>query len=536
MKKFYFSTFLILFSVSAGNSQTIFQQVFRNDSLMFDINYVSQTYDNGFVMAGSVSVYQLFGSGPGDVLMIRTDSTGNIMWTRKWDLANDEQVFSVLATPDSGFLLAGFTFGGTTLSRDGFILKTDAAGNLLWVKRVDHNGASNTFHSISPARNGQYVYSGRSGGGAGGQYDMYMCLADSIGNMIWGKTFGGVDWDWGWWAEETADGGFIMTGESQSFGIGSNDIYLVKTDSVGNKMWSKVYGSSTFEKGLWVHQDDNRYYIGGYTQGFVPGNTDAKTFLMKTDDTGNPLWFKIYGEMSTPSCVQQTNDRGFILIGSSYNIPGGFGGTDVYVIKTDSAGNVLWSRNYGGSSGDGGTFISQLSYGFLIGGITFSYVSPAIEKAYLIKTDDNGISGCNDVAHTTTVYTGTLTVVIPADTVAAGFSVFVPSVITSSPVIIRIVICTVSVSAPEMASFENLWNAFPNPSFGFITVRLKNTDGMIKSIRLFDDTGKQILIFDNTYFQNEIILDGSHLAAGLYLMKTESEGGVFQADKIIIQK
>src|SRR6185369_9300460 len=102
-------------------------------------------------------------------------------------------------------------------------------------------------------------------------------------------------------ADETIDGGFIVTGESQSFGLGSNDIYLVKTDSVGNKVWSKVYGSSEFEKGLWVREIKGHYYVAGYTQGFVPFNTDAKAFLMKTDLLGDEIWFKIYEEMDEPT-------------------------------------------------------------------------------------------------------------------------------------------------------------------------------------------------------------------------------------------
>jgi hypothetical protein len=96
---------LIVFSLNVF-SQITFQQVYHKDSLMLNVNHVEMTYDYGYIIVGSVSNYQLFGSGPRDIFMIRTDSTGNILWSRRWDLGNDESVFASLSTPDLAVMVS----------------------------------------------------------------------------------------------------------------------------------------------------------------------------------------------------------------------------------------------------------------------------------------------------------------------------------------------------------------------------------------------------------------------------------------------
>lgn len=532
MKK---SSVIIIFSaVFTTNcfSQIKFQQYFHKDSLLFSVSFAEITYDNGFVIAGTVAVWQLFGSGDGDIFIFRTDSTGVIQWERRWDLANDEEVFSVTSTPDTGYIITGFTFGATTNSRDGFILKADDNGNMSFVKRIDHNGESNTFHSVRKARNNHFIYSGRDGGGAGGQYDMHLSLADSAGNIIWGKTFGGNDWDWGWWAEETSDYGFIMTGESQSFLIGSNDIYLVKTDSIGNKLWSRVYGSATFEKGLWVKEMNGAYYVAGYTQGFVSGNTDAKTFLMKTDLSGNVLWMKIYLEMSSPAGILATNDGGIILVGSSYNLPGGFGITDMFIIKADSAGNIQWARNYGGSGSDAGATAQELADGFLFGGVTYSFITGPYSSSYLIKADTNVNSGCHEIPYTITVYNASPAVVIPADAVSSGYTSYVP-VSTNIPLtLVRDVLCYYPppVSTEEIAGDANTVSVYPNPSSNTVSFSLpaySENDFLI----IYDVSGR--IIYRQKIKNVATSINVSLFQPGLYFYNTTGSENILNGKFVV---
>ncbi|HLG33522.1 MAG TPA: T9SS type A sorting domain-containing protein [Bacteroidia bacterium] len=505
-------------------SQIQFQQVYHKDSLMLNVTSVEMTYDHGYMMAGTVSDYQLFGGGPGDIFMLRTDSTGNMLWSRRWNLGNDESVFSVLATPDSCFIVTGFTFGSTTLSRDGFILKADDSGNIVWAQRTDHNGSSNTFHSVRQTEE-KLIFSGRSAGGTGGQYDMYMCLTDASGNILWGRTYGGSNWDWGWHADQTSDGGFIMTGESQSFLLGSNDIYFVKTDNFGNRIWFKVYGGPDFEKGLWTKEVNGSYFIAGYTQGFVTGNSDAKTFLMKTDTSGNILWFKIYAEMGTPGDVYPTADGGFLLIGGSYNIPVSFGTWDMYLIKVDSAGSVQWSRNYGGSNTESGTSLRVVPDGFLFGGTTYSFSAGAYPQIYLVKTDTAAVSGCNEVSHTATVYNVMPTTITPQDSVSSGFTSFTPTYTTVLPTLLRTVLCYAPIitETSPMTAEDNSLYIFPNPATNQLAIC--NGQYAIESVEIYNVLGEKVWSNAEIFQSNVETINVSALSSGIYFVKVRGEKG-----------
>jgi hypothetical protein len=510
---------ILVFHSVLSEAQHIFQKIHHVDSMHISITNIANAPGNGFLLAGSISPYQLIGSGPADIFLMRTDSAGTVIWTRQIELANDEKVFSVYRTADSCYIAVGFTFGSTTNSRDGFMVKVNDSGTLQWARRIDHNGASNTFHSIRPKETGGFIVSGRSGGGAGGSYDMFLSVTDSAGNPVWAKTYGGSNWDWAWWADQTDDGGYIVTGETQSFGLGSNDIYVVKTDNTGNKTWSRVIGGSSFEKGLWVKQASNGYVVAGYTQGFVPTNTDAMAFLLKLDLSGNVAWFKIYEEMDQPSGVFQTPDGGYLLAGSSFNLPGaGYGSTDAYIIKTDSAGTVQWSRNYGGSGSDGATsFLAAPDGGFLVAGTTRSFVSTLLNKAYLIKTSNIGYSGCNDVMYNTTTHVATPTVITPVDTEAGSFTVYAPGITVFQPSVVSTLLCWGSVathSASSTGMMDSDFKAYPNPTAG--TIRLNIPAGYAGSheLAIFDMLGK--LVYTARLDDLSASVDISGLIQGIY--------------------
>jgi TolB-like protein len=157
------------------------------------------------------------------------------------------------------------------------------------------------------------------------------------------KTYGGEIYDRFYSVQQTSDGGYIVAGVTHSFSSGGYDIFLIKTDTNGNVIWAKTYGEISNEKAFSVQQtSDGGYIVAGVTDYFSVVYGDI--FLIKTDANGNVIWAKTYGGTSTDSAssVQQTSDGGYIVAG--YTSSFGAGGRDIFLIKTDA------SRRHGPSA------------------------------------------------------------------------------------------------------------------------------------------------------------------------------------------
>ncbi|MFQ5868818.1 MAG: T9SS type A sorting domain-containing protein, partial [Candidatus Zixiibacteriota bacterium] len=239
-------------------------------------------------------------------------------------------------------------------------------------------------NSVQQTSDGGYIIAGRTMSFGAGGYDAYLVKTDSSGNAEWSRTYGGSAYDYGLSVQQVSDG-YIIAGHTQSFGAGSSDVYLVKTDSSGNTLWSRTYGGSSGDWGNSVEQtSDGGYIIAGGTQSFGAGLHDF--YLVKTDSSGDTLWTHTYGGGSYEEAhsVQQTADGGYIIAG--YTDSFGAGSQDCYVLETDSAGGTLWTRTYGGSAYDWGNSVQQTSDGgYIIAGDTQSF-GAGNGDVYLIKT------------------------------------------------------------------------------------------------------------------------------------------------------
>jgi hypothetical protein len=219
--------------------------------------------------------------------------------------------------------------------------------------------------------------------------DIYVVRTDKYGKVLWSNTYGGQYDDAGIDMVQTADGGFVVLAASNSYGNGQQVIYLLRLDSQGAKLWDKTISESKdISPSNILKTSDQGFIISGNTKDTPDNSTDA--LLIKTDSTGNVIWKKHYGgsDGESASDVIMTSDGGYIMTGSiAYSSNGDF---DVYVVKTDSAGNQQWSKTYGGSGWDGGSkIISTSDNGYLISGYTVSYGAGG-EDGYLVKIDDSG--------------------------------------------------------------------------------------------------------------------------------------------------
>ena len=342
---------------------------------------VQQTTDGGFVIAGGTSS---FGAGGDDVYLIKTDSEGNLLWEKTFGGSSWDSAHSVQQTTDGGFIIAGYTGSFGAGNDDVYLIKTDPNGEMLW---------QNTFggskwdygYSVQQTTDGGFIIAGDTSSFSAWPYsDVYLIKTDSVGNMQWQKTFGGSHFDFGWSVQQTADGGYIIAGDTKSFGGAPfrEDLYLIKTDTNGNLLWQKTFIVSLSWAAVQQTTD------GGYI--IVAGST-----LIKTDTNGNLLWQKTFGGFSRGfscgSSIQQTTDGGFIISGDTSSFGADPDYTDVYLVKTDSAGNLLWQKTFSGSSYDRGRSVQQTTDGgFIIAGTTYSF-GAGYGDVYLIKV---GFEGC----------------------------------------------------------------------------------------------------------------------------------------------
>jgi len=218
---------------------------------------------------------------------------------------------------------------------------------------------------------------------------LYSWVFAQAPEMEWERTFGGSGSDWGMAVQQTSDGGYIIAGRTDSFGAGSDDVYLIKTDPSGNLVWQRTFGGSGSDWGVAVQQtSDGGYIIAGSTDSFGAGSYDV--YLIKTNSSGILIWQKTFGGPGEDRgfAVQETKDGGYIICGSAANDI--YAPFDIYLIKTDHHGDKLWERTFGDQGGDLGLSVLQTQDGGYI--ITGSTATHDGAMACLIKTDDQGNS------------------------------------------------------------------------------------------------------------------------------------------------
>tara|TARA_B100000575_G_scaffold213144_1_gene173939 strand:- start:108 stop:1403 length:1296 start_codon:yes stop_codon:yes gene_type:complete len=347
-------------------------------------NSVQQTMDGGYIITGQT---YSFGNGFVDVYLIKTDGSGNEQWSQTFGGTTNDVGHSVQQTNDGGYIITGQTYQDTGSNGKIFLIKTDENGNEEWSQTFDNYSIG---FDVKQTNDGGYIITGHTDFSSIGVGDIYLIKTDGSGNEQWSQTFGAMDIDTSYSVQQTTDGGFIITGETYSFGgMGDDYCYLIKTDENGNEQWSQTFDNNSI--GLDVKQANDGGYI---ITGSIAGSADTGYFvgdlyLIKTDENGEEQWSQTFGGtgVDVGYSVQQTTDGGYIITG--WTTTSDFFGRDVYLIKTDGNGNEQWSQTFGGTGVDEGYSVQQTTDGgFIITGKTSSFGSGA--DVYLIKTNEWG--------------------------------------------------------------------------------------------------------------------------------------------------
>jgi len=298
--------------------------------------------------------------------------------------------YSVQQTKDGGYILAGYTTSYGAGNDDAWPIKTDANGIEQWNKTF--GGSSNDeAYSIQQTKDGGYILAGRTYSYGAGSSDAWLIKTNANGIEQWSKTFGGSSNDEAYSIQQTKDGGYILAGNTTSYGAGDDDTWLIKTDANGNKVWDKTFFETIgyADRVYSVQQtSDGGYILAGWTDPYMSYQGDA--WLIKTDANGIEQWNKTFGGSSNDEAysIQQTKDGGYILAGRTYSY--GAGSSDAWLIKTNANGIEQWSKTFGGSGVDEAWSVQQTSDGgYILAGCTGSYGAGG-KDAWLIKTDADG--------------------------------------------------------------------------------------------------------------------------------------------------
>jgi len=231
-------------------------------------------------------------------------------------------------TSDGGFIIAGY--GNTGNPMKFYLLKLNSNGDSLWSKY--YGNYYSEAHALDVTEDNGFVITGRHGYG---EFDIMVIKTDSLGNTLWTKYYGGNENDWGRDIKQTKDGGFVIVGQTSSFGAGLWDIYILKTDSAGDTLWTKTYGDTLSNYGYSVAVTTKGYLVAGYT--YDTWGVNSAIDILNLDSVGDTIWTRKfnYSNYEFARSVLQDTDSGFILSGK-------------YLLKIDSMGNKLWDKPYVG--------------------------------------------------------------------------------------------------------------------------------------------------------------------------------------------
>jgi len=345
-----------------------------------------QTTDGGYIIIGDTLSYTYGGR---DFAIYKLDSNGNKAWFKHYGGINDDHGTSIQQTSDGGYVAAGYTFSYTHGGYDVAIYKLDSTGNKVWFRHFGGTQDDQSW-SIQQTSDGGYIVAGYTESYTHGGRDFAIYKLNSSGNKAWFRHYGGTSLEEAYSIQQTTDGGYIVTGGTFSYTYGAGDFAIYKLDSSGNKVWFKHYGGANTDIGQSIQQtSDGGYIVAGNTQSYGSGNPNFGIY--KLDSNGNKVWFKLYGGTSpdNPYSVQQTTDGGYTVAGHTESFS--YGNRDFAIYKLNSSGNKVWFRHYGGTQRDEGWSIRQTSDGgYVVAGYTNSYTHGGYDFAiYKLNSDGN---------------------------------------------------------------------------------------------------------------------------------------------------
>jgi hypothetical protein len=454
---------------------------------------VIQTYDDGFVIVGSTSTW---GNGSSDAYIFKIDSAGNCLWSKTYGTNDIEWAQDVVETPDSGLAVLGYT----------------------------------------------------NGMGAGG-YDLYLLRLDSLGNLLWDTTYGGSDWDFGYAISLAPDSGFIMAGETYSFGAGNADGWIIKTDGMGAVEWDSTYGGPLNDRLFDVDTIPGGSYAAvGETESFGAGDYDM--WILRLDTIGDTIWTRTKGGL----CYDSGQDV-LLTVAGDLAVMGTHCLSDSNIQNwlnvIDTAGVDVWDVADGGQGDEYGKAVAQQEWpgqSFYTLGNTSSFGAGVVDYLYERRTPNSGVyiagstfgglsyDDAQDVIRTTDlgyIFVGS------TESFNGDYSDIYILKMSNAGTVGNLVLdlnCPDNVGIAEDLAVQIGVQCYPNPMTDEATVALELPDHLQNSALdfvLFDMMGREVYRLSPS--SSPFMIQPSAVNSGLYFYQVYLDGMKSGSGKLVME-
>ncbi len=385
---------------------------------------IRQTVDGGYIVIGYTSS---FGVRNYDFWLLKLSRTGEVVWEKTYGGVGIDYAYSVEQTEDEGYVIAGYSRSFTSEGdADFLVIKLLSDGSVSWQKTFGGHDYD-VARSIQQISGGGYIVAGITQSFDTGTNDIWLMKLGPLGDLVWEKGFGGICTYEGYTVLESTDGGYIVAGNVQSCALANRDVLILKFDTDGELLWRKNYGGSSSEYANAIaHTADGGYIVAGRSRSFGSSTSNTDVWVLKLDATGSIIWQKTFGGnfFDRAYSVEQTTDGGYIVAGATQSF--GAGSDDMWFVKLDSSGGIEWQKAYGGSDQDIAYSIRQTwDDGYVVAGQSSSFMNEGDDGIVVLKLDSAGdIYLCDSMVSTNVSSSNT--------SVTSGFDIS-PQLYSGSP-------------------------------------------------------------------------------------------------------
>jgi hypothetical protein len=514
-------------------AQSTFQKAFYHNLPGFQYdNFLQQIIvgsDHNLIVAGAIKDFI-----PQTTLstLFKLDEHGSLIWYKDyWYHPFVNNMHSLIQPVDGNYLLVGNVGDSLGLQWTSYLMKTDTAGAILWSKIIPFSTTTVNLSELS--MNGENIFCTGTvnNHNNGTQQDIYILKINDIGDIIWSRYLSNLTDDNAVDIIATSDSGCVFIG-----GISDEDLYYGKFNSTGNKLWSKrivLPGYTSHGPGLIEQTADSGFLICIKTDSIGFGGADI--ILIKTDAIGEVMWTKIIGSLhhDFPTSMKLTTDGNIIISGT---VSESFTIYSALSIKVDPLGNFISGNVYGLNNATRfSTSIVHDNYMVFIGEYNF-FPPNGLLTSYFVKTDTNGVSGCYENTYMLSDSNITLTALDVLDSVVDASAVLVDivmNVFDETPYIVDTPFCFVNTTT--LPNVDNRIKLYPNPNNGNFNLQIeKSINGKIIIYNSLGEIMHEQKINKN---DSKTIFIDKNLVSGFYTLKLyDNNSNSISTIKLIVQK
>lgn len=462
--------------------------------------------------------------------------------------AGIDKAESIVATSDGAYVVVGSTTSNTSGNTDVYLLKLDSQINVVWSWAIGGNNNDWGYKVKETFDKGFIIVATSNSFSTGGDYDARLIKTDSLGVIQWQKSYGGNDWDLAYDVIQTTDSGFAFCGETYNNTNGESDVYIVKTNLLGDTLWTRTIGGSLVDKGnSIIETTDSNLVIAGMT---TTTNDSAQMYMIKLTGSGGLIWNNAYGTSAyeEANVIIEAANGDYILGG----VTTGFtpnNDKDFYMVRTDNNGNIIWGNFFGqvgeeviydmvedlqtnnivatgftkavgGGQKDAVLFAISSNAVWLNLGITFGGTKNEETKSIQFNNNRYVLAGStNNFGNGLEDY-----LIITLDTILPGMD-------TTNTVVNDQITIDIKEIATEKPFVDVV--VYPNPAKNqFVTVKLETIPKKDLNVTIYDIYSKKIYSSHLTSDHNKI--DISELDTGIYFIEISHQKNVKATKKLMV--